>query len=108
MHTLGTELKERYHLQGNIASNRQNVQRTIHDSWHRTFRLAYWLQGRYFGQARENISDEELERELKKFDIDYYFFWGKSHDIPPFLSRYREVTGGEMEDLRIFSLKEKK
>jgi hypothetical protein len=108
MYTLGTELNKRYDLQGNIASNRQKVRLSPHDSWHQTFRLAYWLQGRYFGQARENISDIDLENELKTFDIDYYFLWGESALIPRFLSQYRELTGGDIEDLRIFSLKEKR
>jgi hypothetical protein len=108
MHMLGMELGDRYHVSGNIASNRKRVEIATHDSWHQTFRLAYWLKSRYFGQARENISDEALEKELKELAIDYYFFWGEADDAPKFLSRYRELTGGEIPDLRIYSLKEKK
>jgi hypothetical protein len=76
MYVLGTELGKRYEIHGNIASNRKKMEISTHDAWHQTFRLAYWLKSRYYGQARENISDDELESELRKYDIDYYFFWG--------------------------------
>jgi hypothetical protein len=105
MHHLSTEL-DQFNIQGNIASNREYV--STHDAWHKTFRLAYWLNGRYYGQARENINDRELENDLKKHDIDYYFLWGESIYIPQFLNRYRELTRGAIQGLQIFSLKEKK
>jgi hypothetical protein len=108
MSTLGAELTKRYDINGNIASNRQKKQVAIHDSWHNTFRLAYWLKSRYYGQAKENISDEALEKELKTYNIDYYFFWNESVNSPRFLSQYKELTSGEMPGLQIYSLKEKK
>ena len=107
MHTLGTELGRLYNIRGNIASNRKKVRISTHDSWHRTFRLSYWLKSRYYGQARENISDEELQNEFRKYDIDYYFFWGDAESAPEFLSQYREITGGAIPDLKIYSLHEK-
>jgi len=106
MHDLGMELNRRYHIRGNIASNRKKISVTSHDAWHQTFRLSYWLNSRYFGQAREDISDAELEDELRKYKIDYYFFWGGATEIPEFLNRYREVTGGTFPDLKIYSLRE--
>jgi hypothetical protein len=108
MQVLGTELKSRYNIRGNIASNRQKINTEMHDSWHYTFRLAYWLKSRYFGMPRENISDEDLQREFKKHDIDYYFFWGKSNNIPQFLSQYKEITNSEMPGLKIYALKKAK
>jgi len=107
MHALGEELSKRYEIKGNIASNRQKVDASIHDSWHRTFRLSYWLKSRYYGQARDNISDRDLENDLKRFDIDYYFFWGESNSLPGFLTQYRELTGGEIKGLFIYSLRER-
>ncbi len=106
MHSLGGELGRRYGIGGRIASNRQNVQRTVHDSWHKTFRLSYWLKGKYYGQPRENISDIELEEELHKYNIDYYFYWGDINDRPAVLSKYKEITKGEMPGLAIYSLRE--
>ena len=104
MHILGTELGRRYDIHGNIASNRQKVDISAHDAWHRTFRLSYWLKSRYYGQARENISDEELEAELRKFKIDYYFFWGDRNTAPQFLTKYRELTSGDIPGLAIYNL----
>ncbi|MBI5665911.1 MAG: glycosyltransferase family 39 protein [Nitrospirae bacterium] len=108
MHELGVELSSRYDIKGNIASNRQKVHTSIHDSWHQTFRLSYWLKCRYYGQARENISEGDLENELKGYDIDYYFFWGDPSTMPLFLSQHKELTGGEIPGLKIYSLKERK
>jgi hypothetical protein len=45
---------------------------------------------------------------LKQYDIDYYFFWGKTESIPEFLSPYGEVTNGDIPGLKIYSLKGKK
>ncbi len=108
MYILGTKLGQRYEIHGNIASNRKKVQISTHDSWHKTFRLAYWLMSRYYGVPRENISDYDLAQDLKKYDIDYYFYWEDSSSPPQFLSRYREITGGEIEGLKIYSLKDKR
>jgi hypothetical protein len=108
MYVLGAELENRYNIRGNIASNRQKVQVTSHDSWHNTFRLAYWLKSRYYGQPRVNISDEDLENELKEYGIDYYFYWEDSNSVPQFMSRYREITDDGIPGLKIYSLKEKK
>jgi hypothetical protein len=107
MYVLGTELSKQYDIRGNIASNRKKVHISTHDSWHQTFRLSYWLKSRYYGQSRENISDEELQNEFRKYDIDYYFFWGDSNGVPGLLSQYREITGGAIPDLKIYSLNEK-
>lgn len=107
MYELGTKLDKRYNIRGNIASNRQKNNIEIFDSWHNTFRLAYWLKSRYYGMDRKNISNEELKNELRKYNIDYYFFWDTSGDIPEFLSKYKEITGGEIPFLKIYSLNEK-
>jgi len=104
MYYLARELKE-YNIRGNIASNREYI--PTHDAWHKTFRLAYWLDSRYYSQAKEGISDEELEDELRRYDIDYYFVWGNLYANKALLSKYREVTGGKIPGLKIFHLKEK-
>jgi len=101
MYFIGNELKE-YNIKGNIASNREHG---THDAWHKTFRLAYWLDSRYYGQAREGIDDMELEKELEKYNIDYYFLWGDSGCIPQFLTKYNEVTNNKIFGLKVYSLK---
>ncbi len=106
MHTLSEELK-RYNIRGNIASNREYT--PVHDAWHRTFRLTYWLKNsKYYGQARENISDDDLLNELEKHDIDYYFVWGDFFENAELLSNYKEITGGELPGFHIYYMKEKK
>lgn len=96
----------KYTIKGNIASNRELV--PVHDAWHKTFRLAYWLDSRYYGQTKAHISDADLMDDLDKYNIDYYFFWGDLTTLPPFLSQFKEVTNGEIPGLKIFSLKDKK
>ena len=56
---------------------------------------------------REDISDEELLQELKKHDIDFYFFWGSSETAPEFLFRYKKLTSGEIPELHIYDLNER-
>ena len=101
MYYLGADLKH-YNIKGNIASNREHF---THDAWHKTFRLAYWLDSRYYGQSAEGICDDELEDELEKHDIDYYFLWGEKVSTPQFLTKYPEVTGNKIPGLRIYFLK---
>jgi hypothetical protein len=101
MYLVSTDLKK-YGISGNIASNREM---SSHDAWHKTFRLAYWLNSRYYGQAREGIDDKELASELEKFNIDYYFLWGEGGNTPQFLTRYQELTKDEIPGLRVYFLK---
>jgi hypothetical protein len=108
MFNLSAALSRRYNIKGNIASNREWQYVATHSSWHKTFRLSYWLNSRYYGQARSNISDSELESELREHGIDYYFLWGETDNIPGFLTCCREITGGEMPGLKIYSLKEER
>jgi hypothetical protein len=107
MYKLSMLLKDRYHIHGNVASNREWEHVAIHDSWHKTFRLSYWLNSKYYGQTEAVISDDDLERELNKFGIDYYFVWGESQSIPQFLLKYKELTNDIYPNLKIYSLKEK-
>lgn len=105
MYYVSTDL-EKYNIKGNIASSREYV--PVHDSWHKTFRLAYWLGGRYYGQVRDMISDKELESDLKEHNIEYYFQWSESENNSHFLSQFKELTNGEIPGLKIYSLKEKR
>lgn len=100
MHELSIVLTP-YNIKGNVASNRALGS---HDAWHKTFRLAYWLDSRYYGQAREGITDEALESELNKYHINYYFLWGDGNSIPQFLTRHQEITKNEIPGLKIYNL----
>lgn len=106
MYMLSNSLKDKYNIHGNIASNREWQHIATHDSWHKSFRLSYWLDSKYYGQTEANIDDNSLISELEKFNIDYYVIWGQNQNIPQFLSKHREVTNGSYPDLKIYSLKE--
>jgi len=101
MHDISVDLQQ-YNISGNIASNRYSFS---HDAWHETFRLAYWLNCRYYGQSREGISDEDLEKELDKYNIDYYFVWGEEPHLPEFLIAAPEVTGNNIPGLKVYFMK---
>ena len=106
MHLLSMELKDKYNISGNLASNREWEHAAIHDAWHKTFRIAYWLDSRYYGQASKDSTGPELQSEFEKYNMDYYMFWGEPDGTFEFLSQFKEVTGGEIPGLNIYSLKE--
>ncbi len=94
-----TKILRGYNIQdSNIASN---------TNWNTALYLSYYLNCKYFGIPKKNISDENLETELKKNKIDYYFVWDKSvYCSSKFLdSNYKEITKGELPGLEIYSLK---
>lgn len=82
------------YIHGNIATN---------DNDKKTLYLSYYLGTNYLGQTRKEINDTKLQEELKKYDIDYYIVWGDS-DL---LSKYKEITGGNVKGLKIYSMKDK-
>jgi len=107
MYIFSHELKDKFQIKGNIASNREWVHEPVHDSWHKTFRISYWLNSRYFGQTRAVLSEDELSEELKKHNIEYFFIWGETQSIPEVLSQYNEITNGVYTDLKIYSIMER-
>lgn len=93
-------IKSQYNIQGNIASN---------DEYLASMYLSYLWNSYYYGTSKKNwrpISDLELERDLKTYDIDYYLVWGDSDSNQLLLSRYKELTNDKINNLRIYSLKE--
>lgn len=107
MYLISDKLKK-YDMQGNFASTRQYMVPDPIIAGDKTYRLAYYLNSRYYGHPPRDISDQDLEKELLKYNIDYYFVWSTSDNIPPFLLNYKELTGGEIAGLKIYSLKEAK
>jgi hypothetical protein len=98
IYAFSKRLEDRYHLQGNIASNR---------NWSISLFLTYYLHGRYYGQPKSHSEAEELCAELERNKIDYYLVWGRDRNEPLLSSRYREITGGKMSGLKIYSLEER-
>ena len=62
---------------------------------------------KYFGQAKKDINNDELLRDLQKYDIDYFFYWSQFDDATKSLLLYKEITKRSIPGLRIFSLRGK-
>ena len=92
IYDLSNILKTQYGVQGNVATNDRLID---------TQYLSFYLNTTSYGQAQKDISDEELQIQLEKYNIDYYFIWGDS--TPHILVGYREITDGKIKDLRIYS-----
>ena len=90
------QLQATYHLKGNFASN--NDEGPINSStisWNLTLLYAYFLDSKYYGAAQLNITDEELQKELGKYHIDYYFVWNDTCR----LSKCRKIAEFEVRFL---------
>ncbi|MCE5214341.1 MAG: hypothetical protein LLF83_06430 [Methanobacterium sp.] len=93
-------IKTQYNIQGNIASN---------DEYLGSMYLAYLWNSYYYGTSQKNwhpISDSELEKDFKTYNIDYYLVWGDSNANQLLLSKYNEITAGKISNLRIYAVKE--
>ncbi len=96
IYSLGKALKSRIAPNCKIASN---------TSWAGSLYLSYHLDCKYYGTQKKNISKIELKRQLEKYGIDYYLFWGGAALDLRFLSNYEEITSGRIPGLRIYGLK---
>ena len=96
IYSLSKALKSRIPPNRKIASN---------TSWAASFYLSYHLDCKYYGAQKKNISRTKLKRQLEKYAIDYYLFWGGAAPDLRFLSNYEEITGGRIPRLRIYGLK---
>lgn len=69
MYRISTIIKKYYNIQNtNIASQGGD--------WYHTIDLSYFLKARYFGMARDDVTDEQLRQELIKYGIKYYLVVG--------------------------------
>jgi hypothetical protein len=93
VHDISYNLKYDYNVHGNLASENE---------WVLSLVLTYYLDGKYYGQTRNDSNLNELETELKNNNIDYYLVWGNSNktNLP-----YPEITGGKFTILKVYSLK---
>ena len=90
-------IEKQYIVHGNIVTN-DNDEKMVY--------ISYYLDSNYMRQTKDNISSIMLQKQLKEYNIDYYFIWG--NNIPSFLSNYTEVTNVKMQDLKIYYLKQTK
>jgi hypothetical protein len=99
IHRLSEVLKSRIGPGDKIVSNR---------SWAGTLFLSYHLGCRYYGAQKKDINRTKLERQLEEYEIDYYLAWGGGVTDLGLLSNYREITGGRIPGLGIYSLKKRR
>lgn len=90
-----SEALNHYNIHGNLASN---------DDWRVSDYIAYYTRSKYYGQTR-NESYNDLKKELKSNNIDYYLVWGNSNENNDLSHDFKEVTNGTINLLRIYSLK---
>ncbi|MGB9978572.1 hypothetical protein [Methanobacterium sp.] len=92
---LSESLDHTYNIHGNLASNNE---------WRISDYIAYYTCSNYYGQTR-NESYNELKKELKDNNIDYYLVWWNSKENSHLASDFKEITNGTIKFLRIYSLK---
>lgn len=100
---LANTINSQYNIHGNIASN---------DGYMASIFLTYLWNSHYYGTGTSlnnwnSMSNPELENNLKTYNIDYYLVWGDSNNNSLVLSKYKEITGGKINELKIYSIKER-
>jgi hypothetical protein len=99
LRSLAVVLKERYGVHGNIAA---------HNQYRTPLYLTYYIGGRFFGTSNRTLSERDVERLILNNRINFYLVWtaaqARNQTLPNFLSKYREITGGELEGLRVYAI----
>ena len=96
---LALRLKEDYRLSGRFASS---------GYWNESMIIAALDHLQYYGQVRPEWSGPQLEAELKKHGLRYFFLWRHNDSKFDFLKdKYIELTNGEVPGLEIYLLKER-
>lgn len=88
-----------------------NARTATNTKFEETEVLSFYLKDQFYGQTI-NINSKTILEDLEKYNIDYYFVWGNyvNPDIKlntSFLSKYKEISGNRIPDLRIYAIKEK-
>lgn len=99
IYLLSKRLENQFRVSGSMASNKNWIQMT---------ELSYYLNNKYYGEVGENACIEELESELLKHNIDYFFVWHESKIGNYFSSHHKDLTRGKIPGLQIFYLKNTK
>lgn len=96
IYNLSEKLVNNYNLHGNIASN---------DNYIESYVITFYTKNKYYGKSKNVNDHNQLKNELKSNDIDYYLVWGDSKENDYLSKDFKEVTNGNIADLRIYSLK---
>jgi hypothetical protein len=63
----------------------------------------YYMQAKYYGQARPGMSDAEIVDDLRRKGVQYYFVWGAPPVATPGLSLWR-VMKADYRSLAIYKV----
>ncbi|MFW5799387.1 MAG: hypothetical protein ACOCV8_01125 [Spirochaetota bacterium] len=109
------EYNKEYNIENSIVASNIN--------WHDTFALAYHLDFKYLGVLEKYITPEMLEKDINKYNIDYFFYWTDLNifkekypahlknirNIKSYLDKnYIEITNNKITELEIYKLDEHK
>lgn len=92
-YNLSKTLTNQYCVHGNVA--------TSTDKFKNMENLNYYMNITSYGVSEENLSVYELQKELKKDNINYYFVWNNSNQFYDF-SGYKEITDGKIKNLKVY------
>jgi hypothetical protein len=98
IYQISRALIRRYPLRGNFAANDNHGVNEF---------LAYYLNIRYFGDMRRGETAAELQKDLEKYPIDYFFLWFEDGSRYPFLKSCPELTRNRFPELKIYDLRKK-
>jgi len=93
IYLLSNMLTNQYNIRGNIASNK-NPELSL--------AVSYYLNSKYFGTPKGSTGDDELLKDLRKYNINYYFSWGDKNETSLLGFSYREVNSNGVPKLRIY------
>ena len=68
-----------YDLSKKVSSDYKLGRRNIasqNGDWWDSLSLCYYVNAKYYGESKPNGTDDEIKKDLIKFNIDYYFVWG--------------------------------
>jgi len=94
IYDISAELQSTVPSNARLASNRE---------WDKALYIAYHLNGKYYGRAKIDITEDELKSNLQKLGIEYYIEWGQIADFE-FLKKYEDVTKGKLPILRVYKI----
>ena len=95
VHTMSRELRKLLDMRARAASSQ---------NWRESLCLSYHLNLKYYGIPRPGITERDLQSELRRNSIDYFFVWDEGRNYSRYLSDYEEVTRGKVPGLHLYYL----
>jgi hypothetical protein len=104
IYEISQEMKAHYQMQGKHIASQYGVNQAL--DWNEFLSLCYYLDAKYYGITNKDTTGEILRKQLREFDIDYYFVRGKLRNPLDMLKFDRKI--GDISVYRVGSLKTSK